>query len=191
MQNLKELTLGENKSFVSTKTKIFADNAFDNLVNIYHLHLEVPKIIEFNSWALLKNKPNLQVLAIMGILRTFPEYIPSTVEDLDLSFTFFTRLTRANLENLKNLRRLSLYFAKLRTVDEDTFDDCENLKDLFLNNNEIERITKRHFKALTKLEDCTLMENSDTMNVDFMTEELGFTQGTDRWMSFTRNVTLS
>ena len=189
MQNLKELTLAESKSFKSTKTKIFADNAFDNLVNLEHLHLEVPKIIEFNSTALLKNKPKLWTLAIRGILGTFPEYIPSAVMDLNLCFTFFTRLTRANLKNLKNLTNLSICFSKLRTIDEDTFDDCKKICDLHLHNNEIERITKRHFKTLTKLGNCVLMKNSGTMNIDFMTEELGFTKYTgNEWEVFTRNV---
>lgn len=157
---LEDVTFLDSNVYPPTSLKFdgIDSDALENAPALTAFYLGIVNMTEFPEY-LLENKDILKELTIYGRLEKFPKNLPSSLIQLDLSFYEFDRLTRDNLKNLKDLFGLAMYKSNLRNIDEDAFDDLENLKYVNFYDNNIESLTLRHFENCKKLKTLRLKEN--------------------------------
>lgn len=93
-----------------------------------------------------------------------PNNIPSNTFALSISGTYsqqnhLGRLTRSMVSKFVDLQRLHLAFSQIREIENGTFSNLRDLRQLNLANNHIEKINARTFDGLEKLEVLHLTGN--------------------------------
>ncbi|XP_071573008.1 uncharacterized protein [Temnothorax nylanderi] len=89
----------------------------------------------------------------------FPPIFPSSLIDLDISYTELKILPSVLLLNLESLERISLASNQLQEIDEGTFQYLYNLTTIDLSYNAIEHIDNNAFVGLINLYSLNLRDN--------------------------------
>lgn len=183
---LKDVTFKDSDKYPADTDQSILKNidedALDNQPDLEKIYFLVENMKNMPS-KLFKDKAKLEVAEIDGSFENFPSHLPESLKDLSISFHKFKKLTRNDLRNLKKLEDFCMYWSDLEEIEEDAFDDLENLKYLNLHHNQIKEFSSRHLKNNNKIVTVQLSKNKLT---DLNLSELGLRKDDSR-MNFDKN----
>ena len=98
---------------------------------------------------------NLQPSDVQQVLRL----LPATLKNINLSGNEMHKLTNKDIGRFKKLTRFECSYCHLKSIEEHTFDNLNELQGLWLNHNDLGYLTKNIFTQLTKLRELSLYHN--------------------------------
>lgn len=149
-----------------------ADILFDIEDSRSTVYLEVPENVTITSPGEKIANPineetiNLVIEDYEGKMEFLPENIAEIFPNLRnfwIIDCFMEKVTKANFQSLKVLQLLSiLRNENFTTIEENSFEDLMELRDLYLQSNSIAKLEPKTFSKLEKLEVLDLSENKLT-----------------------------
>ncbi|XP_006890760.1 PREDICTED: toll-like receptor 4-like [Elephantulus edwardii] len=102
--------------------------------------------------------PNVTYTCMEVNLYKVPDNIPSSTENLDLSFNPLRHLASHTFSNLTQLHVLDLSRCEIQIIEEDAFQELNHLSTLILTGNPIQHLALRTFSGLSSLQKLVAVE---------------------------------
>ncbi|XP_004712642.1 toll-like receptor 4 [Echinops telfairi] len=102
--------------------------------------------------------PNITYQCMEVNLYNIPENLPSSTENLDLSFNFLRHLGSHNFSKFPELRVLDLSRCGIQVIEDDTYQGLNQLSTLILTGNPVQHLDLRTFSGLSSLQKLVAVE---------------------------------
>lgn len=149
----------ENSTF-----NTFFDSPPEGLHALYKLHLENSRVIEISHWDLLQTLTDLKILTIFynhieEIDSTVTDYITKGISQITFYATETKTVKPGSFADFKELDKFEVVNCKLKEVTRDIFPKPSNIRNIYLNGNEIKSIPDDMFTDMPLLMTVGLRDN--------------------------------
>ena len=141
-------------------TRFSSGHVFEEFYNLTIIKLTTNDLIEFSSLDFPEKKKNVLAMDLAGMdISSFPKYLPTSLESLDLRRNKISNLYRNEMNDLGRLKVLLLAENDIDYISSDAFNGLGNLRVLDLANNKIAGLYYYIFEPLDNLTHLHLEHN--------------------------------
>lgn len=146
-QNLSKL---KYLDLTSNQITTINPKAFEPLVSLRYLTLQNNKLVDFS--VLSFTLKSLRVADFTNNrLERVPKGLPESITDLRFGKNNITKIGKSDLKHISALQLLTLNENQVNSIHENAFNGLDNVKEVWLNSNELFTVPKKLPKNLVKL----------------------------------------